>query len=468
MSLIRFNIRFKITLGFAMRLIALLALIAGMVYFGTCQLAWYAFNQQNTQVIGSFDLLLAEGYAYDSQIALSFAAENDLIILVYDESQTLIYSYPAQEQQAYAETQRTQEYSLWDGHFFPNQYFYFVDGTPNQLGYQLYLMRSSQYLNDMFTIYLVPALVILLVLAAIQISSVSGMARHHLKPIHAMTSQVREISTADLQTRLDVRGTRDELKDLAQTFNTMLDDISHSYEREKQFVSDASHELRTPIAVIKGYGALIKRWGKDDPAILSESIDAIVSEADNMQSLVESLLFIARQERGTLVMEFSTFDLSKLIEEIVRETNLIDSQHRILVDVTPNISQYGSMDKLKQAFRILVDNSIKYTPVDGIIQLELKSDGESNVFSVADTGIGISKEDLPYIFDRFYRADKSRTKFNEKESHGGTGLGLSIAKIVIEQHKGSITVASELNTGTMFTVRLPKEAPPVLEKTKKK
>jgi signal transduction histidine kinase len=291
------------------------------------------------------------------------------------------------------------------------------------------------------------------------------MTIKHLKPIHDMNEQVRQISTQNLDTRLDIRGTKDELKDLAYTFNSMLDGISHSYQREKQFVSDASHELRTPIAVIKGYAALLKRWGKDDPDVLEESIDAIVGEVEGMQSLVESLLFIARQERGTLEMEFASFSLSSLMNEIAKDTELIDESHKLIFDIKPKVVQFGSEDKLKQALRILVDNSIKYTPDGGIIQVELKETEKQNVITVSDTGIGIKKEDIPHVFDRFYRADKSRTKLDQNKQ-GGTGLGLSIAKIIIEQHHGRVLVESEVNVGTKFSIFLPKKFDPEKEDKK--
>jgi signal transduction histidine kinase len=188
-----------------------------------------------------------------------------------------------------------------------------------------------------------------------------------------------------------------------------------------------------------------------------ESIDAIKSEADNMQSLVESLLFIARNDKGSLKMEMDTFDLSVLMHEIVKETSLIDSAHNIVPNIAPTLLFYGSCEKLKQALRVFIDNAIKYTPDDGNITLELASSEKQVRISIHDNGIGISQEDLPHIFDRFYRADKSRTKLAESaQKTGGTGLGLAIAKIIIEQHRGKVDVQSTLNQGTSVTILLPR------------
>jgi signal transduction histidine kinase len=153
-------------------------------------------------------------------------------------------------------------------------------------------------------------------------------------------------------------------------------------------------------------------------------------------------------------MDLNTFCLSDLVAETIKETKLIDSQHTLIEHVESQVVVHGSADKLKQALRIFVDNSIKYTPDEGEIRISLRKSEKHAIITLSDNGIGISKEDLPNIFDRFYRADKSRTKMRENQ-HGGTGLGLSIARIIIEQHGGRIHVDSELNIGTTFTLFLP-------------
>jgi len=274
-----------------------------------------------------------------------------------------------------------------------------------------------------------------------------------LKPIKIMTHKVRDISVRNLSTRLDVRGTKDELKDLAATFNSMMDEIERAYENQKQFVSDASHELRTPIAVIKGYASMVNRWGKEDPAVLEESLKAIEDESRNMQSLVESLLFLARRDKGTMEMEKEEFSIKELMEEILKETQLIDSGHTINGTFNYDGKIIACMDKLKQAIRIFIDNSMKYTPPEGEINIYLKASDKEVYLTIQDNGIGISKEDLPHIFERFYRADQARTR-NKK---GGTGLGLAIAGVIIEQHGGEINVESEIGIGTTVTIILPKD-----------
>ncbi|MFZ5596002.1 MAG: sensor histidine kinase [Bacillota bacterium] len=278
----------------------------------------------------------------------------------------------------------------------------------------------------------------------------SRAGRKLLAPIKVMTKTVKEISINALDKRLDVSGSKDELKDLAKTFNEMLNRIQKSVEQQNQFVSDASHELRTPIAVVQGYADLLDRWGKDDPRVLGESIEAIKSEGESMRSLVEKLLFLARGDRNAQRVEKTDFALSEVVNEILKETRLIDKSHSILNDKNEEIVIHADQKLIKEAIRIFMDNSIKFTPAGGTIKLNSYLKNKRAVISIEDSGIGISREALPHIFNRFYRADESRTK-----ASGGTGLGLSIAKWIIDSHGGKIDVWSEINAGTVVRVELP-------------
>ena len=278
----------------------------------------------------------------------------------------------------------------------------------------------------------------------------SGVSKRLLAPIKTMTQAVKEISFNQLDRRLDVSGSKNELKDLAQTFNEMLDRIGKSVEQQNRFVSDASHELRTPVSVIQGYANLLARWGKDDRKVLEESVAALQSEAENMNHLIEELLFLAREDSGALRLKHEEFRLSEVISEVIYETSLIDSTHQFLHEKKEEFTIMADRKLLKEAVRILMDNSIKYTPAGGIIRLNCYLKNRRAVISLEDNGIGISREDLPNIFTRFYRADKSRAK-----GAGGTGLGLTIAKLIIDAHHGKINVWSEINKGTIFRIELP-------------
>lgn len=278
----------------------------------------------------------------------------------------------------------------------------------------------------------------------------SRTLKRMLRPIDNMISTAKAVSARDLDTRLNVVDSHDELKELAETFNDMLDRIQASYEQQNRFVSDASHELRTPIAVIEGYSNLLLRWGKEDKAVLDESVSAIKNEADNMKDLVERLLFLARADKNTQQIERSLFSLGDLISEVLKETKVIDNDHTITGDITGTINVNADRGLIKQALRIFMDNSLKHTPRGGTIKLDVLQKSNKAVLTIEDSGIGISSDDLPYIFNRFYKCDKSRTR-----ESGGTGLGLSIAKWIIEKHEGTIAVESALNKGTKVTINLP-------------
>lgn len=271
-----------------------------------------------------------------------------------------------------------------------------------------------------------------------------------LRPVDIMTKTAKNITINALDTRLNISGSQDELKDLAVTINNMLDRLQQSVEQQNEFVSDASHELRTPISVIQGYVNLLDRWGKNDHAVLEEAITAIKTESENMKELIEKLLFLARSDKNTQKVEKTDFYINELIDEVVKETRLIDNNHEIKLENNDTVLINADRKLLKEALRIFIDNSIKYTPSGGSIKVSCTSEKNNILLVVEDTGIGISKEELPYIFNRFYRADKSRTK-----DTGGTGLGLAIAKWIVFKHKGGIEVQSKLQEGTKITITLP-------------
>lgn len=245
-------------------------------------------------------------------------------------------------------------------------------------------------------------------------------------------------------------GNRD-LKRLEKAINDLLDRMRASYKSQSRFVSDASHELRTPIAVIKGYANMLSRWGKSDEKILEEGITAIKNESENMNKLVEQLLFLARGDNGRQPVNMSDFSLSDMIREVGSEAEMIDADHEYIIDIKDELSIYADISMMKQTARILADNAKKYTPSGNTITLRVfRNEEGENCFEVQDTGIGIEEKDIPFIFDRFYRSDPARTR-----ESGGTGLGLSIARWIVERHSGHFEVISYKDIGTRITVCLP-------------
>lgn len=279
----------------------------------------------------------------------------------------------------------------------------------------------------------------------------SGSAKL-LEPIADMSLHANRLTVNNLDSeRLNVEGTKNELKDLATTINSMLDRIDLSYESQKQFVSDASHELRTPIAVIKGYVNLLDRWGKKDEQVMEEAIEAIKNESRSMQELVEKLLFLSRHDKKILKLTKSKFNMREVIEDMVKETRLVAENRVIESPILQDVFVYGDNQALKQAIRVFVENAIKYTIENDTIFIACENRHGDCVVTVADTGLGMTQKDIDHIFQRFYRSDQVR---NEKIS--GHGLGLSIAKLIILKHSGRIRIKSQLTRGSSFQITLPK------------
>ena len=272
-----------------------------------------------------------------------------------------------------------------------------------------------------------------------------------LAPIRDITSMAETLSESNLSNRINIAGTKNELKDLATVINRMLDRIERSYNSQKQFVSDASHELRTPISVIRGYTDMLKRWGKDDPEILDEGITAISQETESMKDLVESLLFLARHDKKTLMMEMSSFDPTELIREIQKEETMVHTGYHFDTARMDPLTITADRNMMKQVLRILCDNAVKYSAPGSTVTLSCTNEQGGNCcLSVKDEGQGISQEELPKIFERFYRSDKAR-----QSETGGHGLGLSIARIIVVAHKGKLRVRSKPGCGSVFSIILP-------------
>lgn len=271
-----------------------------------------------------------------------------------------------------------------------------------------------------------------------------------LRPIHEITETAQQMSEKNLSARINVAGTQNELRDLAVVINDMLNRIEAAYNRQKQFVSDASHELRTPIAVLQGYAGLLERWGKDNPDVRDEAIAAISGETRSMKELVENLLFLARHDKKTLSLSMEPFDSAAMLHELIKETEIIAKEHHILTGSIAEATIVGDRASIKQGVRIFVDNALKYTPPGGSVEISGDLvDGRLRM-TVADSGPGIRKADLARIFDRFFRADEVRGG-----STSGHGLGLAIARIIAASHGGRIIARSQPGVGSAFTLEVP-------------
>lgn len=303
---------------------------------------------------------------------------------------------------------------------------------------------TGQYLARLKLTSLI--LVVLFVVLGAVVGGIASTAM--ISPVRKMIDTIDSIDAEHLDTRLAPVESRDELYELTDRINDMLDDIQLTLERQSNFVSDASHELKTPLSVIQGYANLLKRWGKDDPDILDEGIENIAREAENMKRIVQQLLLLAKL--GNYSMTRTRFKLSEAVQEAVDAYSVMNLPHTITFSGDKDIFVETDKSLLVESVRTLIDNAVKYTPGEnGRIDVAVRGgDGRAEI-TVSDNGIGIAEEDLPRIFDRFYRCDKARGR-----ESGSSGLGLTIAKNIIEIMGGDISVSSVKGAGTTFKITL--------------
>ncbi|MGA2051019.1 MAG: ATP-binding protein [Terracidiphilus sp.] len=296
----------------------------------------------------------------------------------------------------------------------------------------------------------------LLVLAPLLLfAAASGgylLSHKALSPVDALTRTARSISGSNLADRLEKLTTGDELQRLSDTLNEMLARIENSFLRVTQFTADASHELRTPISLIRTESEIALRKSRGE-AEYREALRHILLEAERTSSLVEELLSLARADSGRENVHLTILDLRSAIAEIANEwRQLVESRnlqftHTIADCELPVLADRVALQRL---LAILLDNAVKYTPPPGAVELRLEARNGSAVVCVRDTGIGIAEQDQRKIFERFYRVDKAKSR-----AQGGAGIGLAIADWIVQRHRGSIAVQSSIGNGSSFVVELP-------------
>jgi heavy metal sensor kinase len=273
--------------------------------------------------------------------------------------------------------------------------------------------------------------------------------RQALAPLATVTETAEQITRADdLSRRIPYSASpKDEIGALIRAFNRTLERLENLFTSQQRFLADVSHELRTPLTVIKGNADLIRKLGPDE-----ESLDTIKNEADRLTRLVGDLLLLAQAESGKLPLTMGTVPLDELLTDVFQQMRVLAGGKVTLklIDIDQAVVS-GDRDRLKQVLINLTSNAIHYTPAGGEVFLNLSKAGDMARVVVRDTGPGIPQKDLPFIFDRFYRGEKSRTR----SQNSGFGLGLSIAHFIVEAHGGRIEADSHEGRGTTFAVYIP-------------
>ncbi|WP_245745468.1 HAMP domain-containing sensor histidine kinase [Lentibacillus persicus] len=309
---------------------------------------------------------------------------------------------------------------------------------------QIYKKLTS-HTSTMETLFFVLVVASLIMLIPTIVAG-SFLSRVITRPVGELTEAMKENTIYGSWKKISADDqSKDELYEMKVTFNRMIDHLRENFEKQEMFVSDASHELKTPISIVKSYSQLMKRRGADNPELLEESTEAIESQADRMQKLVEQMLLLAKSKDQDVYKLFNLIELGRSTAETFNgayERDIIFNTSAQALQVN------GSRDQLEQVLYILMDNAIKYS--EEAVTLSIREKGRHAEITVKDNGLGISEADQEKIFDRFYRVDKSRSR-----ETGGTGLGLSIAKAIAEAHGGKINISSTLGKGTVVTLSLP-------------
>ncbi|HLE49455.1 MAG TPA: ATP-binding protein [Patescibacteria group bacterium] len=275
------------------------------------------------------------------------------------------------------------------------------------------------------------------------------LAKGAISPLREITDKLKRVSSENLTERVKKPNTGDEIEELAETFNTMLGRISEAFERERMFIGDLAHELKTPLATLRSGVEITLSKKRTSTEYKSALTDSLV-DINNISSTLKNILDLAWTRSDNARGKAEKVDLSGMSKELkeILEKLTLTKNLKIVSNIENNIEVLGQEDKLMRAFLNIIDNAVKFTPANGTITLLLRKEGGSAIFSVKDTGIGISKKDLPNVFNRFYRGTGT-------EKTLGSGLGLSIAQALVNAHQGKIVVNSKPGNGTSVSVKLP-------------
>jgi two-component system sensor histidine kinase ArlS len=306
------------------------------------------------------------------------------------------------------------------------------------------LMKNEKLLNQILLFELIQLLV------AITISFYLGkfLSRHALTPMVKITSEVKSMGGQNLLKLIDTTSlNKDEICELAETFNGLLKRIENAFEQQKRFVSDASHELRSPLTAIRGHAQLLLKRGRENPEMLKEGFEIIILEAERLSRLVDDMLLLARSEKR--ISQFKEINITGIITRYVSELQILHP-NILMPETTIPFFIFGDEEALLRVFINLFDNAIRASGQHGIVEVTLKEKDNNVHILIRDNGPGIEQEHISHVFERFYRVDSARDR-----DKGGSGLGLSIVSEIIEIHNGKVFVESSKAVGTTFIVELP-------------
>jgi signal transduction histidine kinase len=444
----RLTLKFKITIWYALFLLVLLSIFSVFLYFAISELLYNStedlLKADTNQVMS---ILQVEGNVIVLEQPYKIITTNTYFVVFDSKGNANIDSeILPQLVNLPIEAGQVRYIKIDDIHWAVYDEPMQIDGEV--LGWVRVSRSMESLVNTLNNLKLIMFIAIPLYIV---FASLGGLflADRALRPIDDITKTAGAISKGDIKQRLKTPRTKDEVGRLVITFNEMLDKLESFIKKERQFTSDVSHELRTPLAVISAEAEhLLSGLPRRSPQ--TDSLKKILKESKKMSYIVSQLLMLYRSEEGKYELSYETLDLNVIAEEIVNEYKDIAIEKEIDIDLMTDekIKIKADQTLITRLLVNLIDNAIRYSNKNGEIKISLFKENEIAIIRVSDNGRGISAEDLPCIFDRFYQADKSR-------GTEGSGLGLSIVKWIVEAHKGTIDVESKLSQGSTFTAKLP-------------
>ncbi|MHC5252476.1 HAMP domain-containing sensor histidine kinase [Listeria kieliensis] len=340
-----------------------------------------------------------------------------------------------------------------------------VEDNSTVIGYVQIINPLTSYNRIMERLLLT---MFLLGAVALFISGMLGylLAQNFLRPLTKLAKGMNDVRNNGFQKRIETTSkSRDEITELTVIFNDMMTRIENSFEQQKQFVEDASHELRTPVQIMEGHLKLLDRWGKNDPEVLDESLKASLTELDRMKRLVQEMLDLSRAEQVSQTKELQITSINDTVEQVRRNFEIMYEDFRFtLEEPEKNLFALIQHNHLEQLLIIVMDNAVKYSGDSKEVNMQLLKNKEQVQIVIRDHGVGISEDEIEKVFNRFYRVDKARSR-----ERGGNGLGLAIAKQLVEGYLGTINAESVEGSGTAITITLPLiEKEPTNKKTETK
>jgi len=424
------TVAFRLSIKF-MIIVASIVLMIAMLFVFVLQLS--IRNTQSRDLIFNANLICSELENQENPVMDALPLEYYISYVIYNEQNEILFTNDYLLPQLKPTAGKAKKYFQKD---------FYSDGNLNILYYSAKLssgitVQTSMDIDQDSSIKMVNTLPKVIIIDLIPILLISFLlsfliTKQTLKPVAEITKSASKITSSNLNTLLPVSKNDDELDNLAKTFNTLFENLKKDFDRETQFTSDVSHELKTPVAGILGQANLLKRWGKDDPKQLEESIELIINEANSMNSIITNLLQSTKLEKGIIKPVLSEVNMWGMFSRLKNEFAVIAPAVKVVFDENIDVCLNTDMELLHQVLTSVISNSVKYGGT--VVELKVDCLAEGIQLCVTDNGPGFKEEILPHVFERFFRGDESHTR-----SAGGAGLGLSIASTIIKTLSGTIS-----------------------------